>query len=304
MPPNEKLESLLLPKDLMEVQIGQVDLLLAMYSSDDAVSMDDESSAMLTALRSWCEGDAEKPPEISDTSIAMMMTLALDDPGHSSSSSDLHLQLDLSVPLTCQDGEQDLTEPPKVKVRVRQPAWMSRADLSRLSSDIPDEDMLTIIEHVKEAASQYLVSSSQTTDGLPTAANEEAIVRAWFYFPSISTRSKRDDLINHGPAYGLTGFLMAGKPGILCLEGGPQAIDDYMKFIKTESWGDIPPQHKKVSERYRETKGVERAFKKMQEITDSIGERRGERANRNDMKALEAWLKDNGVGEAFSKVLI
>ena len=299
MSPNESPESLL-PKDLMEVQIGQVDLLLAMYSSDDAVSIDDVSSDVLAALRAWCESDEGKPPSVAESSISMMMNLRLDD----TDESDAYVQLDIVVPLSYQ-GE-DLAEPPKVKVRIRQPAWMSRADVSRLSNEIPDEDMLTVIEHVKEAASQHLVNTRQTsaTDNPPTTA-DEAIVRAWFYFPSISTRSKRDDLINHGPAYGLTGFLMAGKPGILCLEGGSRAIDDYMKFIKTESWGDIPSQHKKVSERYRETgPNVERAFKNMQEITDSIGERRGERANRNDMKALEAWLKENGVGDAFSKVLI
>jgi hypothetical protein len=106
------------------------------------------------------------------------------------------------------------------------------------------------------------------------------------------------------PRYQLSGFLYAGKPGILCVEGGSQSIDDYMKFIKTESWGDIPAHHKKVSERYRETKDVERAFEGMTEITDTVGERRGQRANRGDMKAVEEWLVERGVGDAFAKVLM
>ena len=142
-------------------------------------------------------------------------------------------------------------------------------------------------------------------------------MRAWFYFPSISTRAKRDDLVAHAPVYGLTGFLLAGKPGVLCVEGAPARVDRYMRFIRTESWGDIPAHHKKVSERYREAIGAGvrgngggggnggRAFADMREITDELAAfRRGERANRNDMKALEAWLAERGLGDAFAKVLI
>jgi hypothetical protein len=42
----------------------------------------------------------------------------------------------------------------------------------------------------------------------------------------------------------------------------------------------------------------------MMEITDLVGERRGQRANRGDMKAMEEWLVERGLGEAFGKVLM
>lgn len=295
----------LLPKELLELQLGQIDLLLAMYASDDAATIEDSSLHLLDSLRTWCESDDEAPPQISQPSISLLLSLALDEddgipPG-------LSLLLELSVPLVHPGltPAETLTEPPKVKIRPRQPEWMSKAEVARLTDGIPDEDLLTAIEHVKEAASRHLVESRQPDTAATQTDVQISIDRTWFYFPSISTRSKRDDIVNYAPAYGLTGFLLAGKPGILCLEGGSQAIDDYMKFIKTESWGDIPPQHKKVSERYRESGGdVQRVFRDMQEITDVVGERRGERANRNDMRALEAWLNEHGVGEAFAKVLI
>lgn len=75
-----------------------------------------------------------------------------------------------------------------------------------------------------------------------------------------------------------------------------------MRFIKTESWSDIPAYHKKVTERLRET-GVARVFSDMTEITDLL-EKRGERANRGDMKLLEAWLGERGFGDVLMKVLI
>lgn len=75
-----------------------------------------------------------------------------------------------------------------------------------------------------------------------------------------------------------------------------------MRFIKTESWGDIPAHHKKVSERYREP--AERVFTDMTEITDTVGERRGQRQNRGDMKAVEEWLDERGLKDVLKKVLM
>jgi hypothetical protein len=305
-----------LPKDLMETQLGQVDLLLAMYASDGAATISDELAALVERLRAWCECDEEDPPAFAEHAVTVLLAVSASDETDSRDK----LYLEINVPLQWEHVDSvtgyDAAEPPKVRVRIQQqPAWMSKAEATQLNDEIPDEDMLTIIEHVKDAASQCLAASRIAADNSATkstssssSATNQPLVRAWFYFPSISTRSKRDDLINYAPSYGLTGFLLAGKPGVLCLEGGAQAIDGFMKFIKTESWGDIPPQHKKVSERYRERGlgggSVARAFADMREITDLVGERRGERANRNDMKALESWLNDNGVGEAFAKVLI
>ncbi|KAF4976367.1 hypothetical protein FZEAL_6943 [Fusarium zealandicum] len=296
-----------LPKDLMVLQLGQVDLLLAMYTSDNAISIDTASSNLLELLREWCESDQETRPQSSQECIPMLLSLEISDTDDSPADATHSLQLNLSIPLVNQTEDAETTadmEPPPVKVRVQQPAWMSKGEVARLNTEIPEEDILTVIEHVKEAAIQHLEGLKQVeaARGLNAGAST---VRVWFYFPSISTRSKRDDLVNYAPTYGLTGFLLAGKPGILCLEGGSSAIDDFMKFIKTESWGDIPSQHKKVSERYRETgPDVERAFADMQEITDLMPERRGERGNRNDMKALEVWLNKSGLGEAFGKVFM
>ncbi|RGP77251.1 hypothetical protein FLONG3_4766 [Fusarium longipes] len=295
----EKATQDVLPKDLMELQLGQIDLLMAMYASDDAVYMDSTSTETIEKLRDWCENRDEASPKLTDTSIDLI--LRLDDLGENGSSAHL-LLLTMSVPLTYRRGEP-LVDPPSIKTRIQQPDWMSKGDVAKLNSELPDEDILSVIEHIKEAAAQHLADLEQDqVDNTPV--KDTAIVRVWFYFPSISTRAKRDDLVNYAPTYGLTGFLLAGKPGVLCLEGGSTAVDDFMKFIKTESWGDIPAHHKKVSERYREeTKDLKRAFEDMQEITDMI-EKRGARGNRGDMKALEAWLVECGLGEAFGKILM
>ena len=293
-----------LSKDLMLLQLGQVDLLMAMYASDNAIALEDESSELLESVRYWAETDSELPLHLSQPGINLLLTLDISDQSGEQES----LQLKFCIPLIYDKESFEATpemEPPAAIVRVQQPHWMNRAEVAQLNTKIPGGDTLTIIEYVKEAGLENLRASRQQKERTTSGDLDASIVRVWFYFPSISTRSKRDDLVKWAPSYGLTGFLLAGKPGILCLEGRSVAIDDFMRFIKTESWGDIPPQHKKVSERYREVgSGTKRVFEDMREITDMIGERRGERANRSDMKALEAWLVERGLGEAFEKVLL
>lgn len=292
----------LLPPDLVELQIGQIDLLMAMYP--DEVRLDGDTESLLDTLRNGVDDTSNAtfgtPPTISIPLHLPISTSESDGLGNAS------LLLDLTVPFTYESSSEP-EDPPQVKVRVQQPPWMSRAATAQLMAELPEtEDLLGTLEFIKEAAAQQLsLSEAQASGQLSsesTADNTEALVRVWFYFPSISTRSKRDDFIKFASLYGLTGFLYAGKPGLLCVEGGSQSIDDYMKFIKTESWGDIPAHHKKVSERYRES--ATRVFPDMTEITNSVGERRGQRANRGDMKALEEWLTERGLGEALTKVLM
>ncbi|KAJ3483936.1 hypothetical protein NLG97_g7184 [Lecanicillium saksenae] len=289
----------LLPMELLEAQLGQVDLLMAMYPIQGSVKLSDSAGANLERLRQAISDEASSDISFDFQEINLLLELEIS----SNDDSTVHsAQLSITVPLHYTGSIPE--EAPPARVRLQQPSWMSRAESINLMAEIPkDDDLFATIENVTAAASRYLAQARDRTAGAATQSQAEALTRVWFYFPSISTRAKRDDLVNHAPAYSLTGFLLAGKPGILCLEGGSRAVDDYMKFIKTESWGDIPAHHKKVSERYRQPGIESRVFSDMQEITGEL-ERRGERANRNDMRALEAWLSERGLQDAFTKVLI
>lgn len=308
-----------LPKDLVEMQLNQIDLLLAMYASPEEISAEEceRVETLREAWRAWCDDPSGAVPRPGQPSVDVRLSLRVTPLGEEERQQK-QMELDVVVPMTC-DGVGGLpSEPPLVRVKLQQPPWLRKSELAEVQHRIPaDEDMSTAIESTKEAASAFL-AEKQAAEAAAALLSEAGgggggggpddtaadLVRVWFYFPSISTRAKRDDLVRQAPTYGLTGFLLAGKPGILCVEGGARRVDEYMRFIKTESWGDIPAHQKKVSERYREEDLPRRAFNGMCEITDDLGERRGERANRGDMKALEAWLAARGLGDAMTRVLI
>ncbi|PPJ51807.1 hypothetical protein CBER1_09431 [Cercospora berteroae] len=286
------------PSEVLEGQLDTWELLHAMYPAADDGSSNTETEAVVQDLRLWLEDPTSAGPHLPDT---LGLLISLYDPEDGAGS----LQVDVILPFG-QLAEQPVSEEeiPLYKLRVLQPQWLTKAEVAHLSQDIPEDDIVSALEYITERAREADLSRALQASTIATNHDNTPLVRVWFYFPSISTREKRDDIVNYAPSYGLTGFLLAGKPGILCLEGNAQKIDSYMNFIKTQSWGDIPPQHKKVSERLRETgDDVTRVFSAMEEITDSI-EKRGARGNRGNMQAVEAWLDERGLQDAFTKVLM
>jgi hypothetical protein len=282
----------LLPPDLMESQLSTIDLLTAMFPSPGEIDIPVATTQCIEKLRNWCEDPSAVPSGIPSTlHLAVCLPIA---------GGEKQIQVNISIPVQC--DTPDLAQPPSLSYSLRQPDWMSKAELATLAAGMPSDDLFDAFEYVQDGALRFL-EAQRASKSETIKSSSGPMVRVWFYFPSLSTREKRNDLVNHAPNYSLTGFVLAGKPGVLCLEGASADIDAYMSFIKTHSWGDIPSHQKKVSERYRETKDVQRVFSGMEEITDSLGERSGHRANRGDMQALETWLQARGLHEAFDKVI-
>lgn len=300
----------ILAPDLLESQLAMIDLIRAMYPPLDE-DRDSSTQKHIEQIREWCE----KPESAVDLaarfpppSLSLVVTIPVEAEDGSGASPPCIIQMNVNVLLS--SSEKDLAEPPSLTYLLRQPAWMSRAEVADLGADMPQGDILAAFDHIQENAPRYLkrgdAAASQAQDSAGgESGGQGPLLRVWFYFPSLSTREKRKDLVSYAPRYRLTGFVLAGKPGVLCLEGSSRNVDDYMNAIKNESWGDIPSHQKKVSERFREECGEEgRKFEDMREITDDLGEKRGARKNRGDMAALEAFLKEKGVGESFSKVVM
>ncbi|KAF2431712.1 hypothetical protein EJ08DRAFT_174040 [Tothia fuscella] len=289
-------------KDVLALQISTVDLLLAMFSPSE-IDIANEVKLQLDVIRDWCEAENVEMKTQLPNNITFVSSVDISGaPGA--------IEVNITVPLC--SLETELMEPPPLKYFLRQPVWMSKADVVDLSASMPQGDVFSAVEYIQENGYKFVRSVNETLNK-NTIVEKGPIVRVWYYFPSLSTREKRDDMVNHAPGYELTGFVLAGKPGMLCLEGASINIDKYMNFIKTHSWSDIPSYQKKVSERYREEGGknglrsdeqIQRVFEGMQEITESLGDRGGKRANRGDMKALELWLQEKGLGDAFAKVIM
>lgn len=140
------------------------------------------------------------------------------------------------------------------RLGLKQPDWLSRGQLVSLEQSLPEEvtgsdalidNVFALLNYLQQAVPLLLAEAPSLAkkikdSGLTIEGDEVGMDRVWFWFPSLSTKEKRNDIVNNAPRYRLTGFVLAGKPGILCLEGTSSNIDGYMAWIKAVSWSDIP----------------------------------------------------------------
>ncbi|BGO94941.1 hypothetical protein NBRC10512_000620 [Rhodotorula toruloides] len=321
----------LLPLELLALQLESFDLAQSLFPLPGELELEEETAVILPSLRRWITeghtpygGDMEvgRDDVLPTNDIAFTVTLEVTSAANPASIHTLVLaiRLPLTKPLdfahTLADGS------PAATIRLQQPPWMSRTTHDGLAASLPScnpstftsntDLLLHTIDFLRDkVASVIPLSSEPTPTDTPTKADEPEF-RVWLWFPSLSTREKRDDIVNWAPEYGLTGFVLAGKPALLCLEGTESNVQTYLAEIKAKSWADIPSFQKKISERYRtpllpsSTPSTDptahRIFTTMDEITSLIP-RTGQRGNRGEMGEVRDFLETKGLGEAFGLVI-
>lgn len=290
-----------LPLCALEHQSLAIDLLLSMFP--DEIEQTSSTATSIEHLRQYLDDPSQASPRLPH-SVEFTLNLSI-DPEHELQ---LHIRILLEQVNVDIGKDADADEPPLPVITFRCPTWMNRkthTDLvQRMPLDSPDSILMTV-EYLKEESTEYLATcaASSATNEPEAQATSGKLVRVWFYLQSLSTRSKRNDIVNWAPNYGLTGFVLAGKPGILCLEGTSDNISAYMSDIKTRSWSDIPSHQKKISERYREEgQHIERVFQNMREVTGEIS-KGGHRGNRGEMGEVRRMFEGVGLGEVFAEVL-
>ncbi len=209
------------------------------------------------------------------------------------------------------------------------PSWLDRDAIDRVNAILStptaqemeeeeeeeEEDVVASILTRVEEVSEFLLSIPSATEAEQEEVKEEPesthVRRTWYYLPSLSTKSKRDDICTLASTSTprLTGFLLAGKPGLIVIEhplstpspteaesqAASSALDAFWSTIKRESWSDIPSSHKKISQRLVEPT-TRRAFSSFDDVTEWPElERAAERGRRSDLSKLIRWLDAKGI---------
>ncbi|CAD6937074.1 unnamed protein product [Tilletia controversa] len=308
------------PEDLA-IQLNACELLLAMWGADDGVELDEGTQTGITDLAKYLAlpvnelgspHSVELKNALPNAIVFSLPVNASDSMGRGEGSKARTLQVEVSLSLR-KTPRTNL----RPRIQVQRPTWLTRAQYDTLisqaglsapqeedsegaSSEDDEEDpasfVLSTVERISEAVidleSEIATSSSnsKSTEGRSSQSKSRDVVRAWYHFPSLSSKDKRADLVSYAQHHDppLTGFVLAGKPGVAVIEAplpdrssdkftpsditaATAAIDRYWSKIRSSSWADIPAGHKKVSLRLTEdSAGVSRVFTDMQDVTDSI----------------------------------
>ena len=60
--------------------------------------------------------------------------------------------------------------------------------------------------------------------------------RIWLWSHHIYSKIKRQDIMKLSKDYNLSGFMWSGKPGVICLEGNFDDVEEVVKIIKSWQW--------------------------------------------------------------------
>ncbi|KAH7341270.1 hypothetical protein B0J17DRAFT_645957 [Rhizoctonia solani] len=303
-----------LKNDVLEIQKSLVDLLMSMFLGLGELEIEEESQTTLAMLTEYLDApdSFEARPALPNIHLTIHLSI-------STSRTVVLLIIIYLRPPSLKPGSA-----PLLGMSIKHPSWLSRAEYEQFLASLPSyagsssqdvqgaEDardwLMQTIEYIdsedtkKTLLVEFANSSPAVVDNASAPSNT-IITRAWFYLPSLSTRSKRDDMIRLAPKYSITGFVLAGKPGLLCIEApNPTAPDAFISEVKTVSWADIPSHQKKITERHREVGLPTRAFEDMREVTEMISTR-GAKGNRGNMGEVREFLEEKGLKGVLEIVL-
>lgn len=191
-----------LPPDVVEYQLSNISVLQSMYPSSSELYIVPSSLPIYRAI----QAPRARRLAASEDRIELIHTTTLDQGSY---------ELLLTLPL----------RRARVEISLRQPTWLTRSEWESIGSIEPSADEELVVEYLVqaqetikqriEALPKYTredvkpdISSSSAGHG---QATKSCLERVWFWFPSLSSRDKRKDLVTFAEEHLLSGFLLAGK---------------------------------------------------------------------------------------------
>lgn len=199
-----------------EAQLANLSILQSMYPLPTELTLSPGTASTLAALET--DPSCSIPLEILEAVLRIEIA-------------DRTLELLISFPLSSET----------VIITPRQPSWLSRAEFETLRNvpvHSPDTQvidfLLESIEVIRQQVEDIVQRSSASSSSTPRAASpvkEEKLERVWFWFPSLSSKEKRRDLVEFGMEHDLTGFVLAGE------WRSPQSCKPEDKSIRADKTG-------------------------------------------------------------------
>lgn len=209
------------------MQLDIIDMCQSLYPLEDELVPSSPTFEALPHLRSQLSdgiADSSKIP----SELAFTLNLMVEDDGTTEQADDsvrrrFPISLSVELPLRHAPGQEvNPLQPPLPLINLRQPPWLSRSAHSQLAQDLQSsldasqpatavEFIMAAVDAVKHLASRVIPREAV----LEVAKNRDEEWRVWFVLVSLSSRSKRNDMLSYAKSYDVTGYVLAGKPAAL-----------------------------------------------------------------------------------------
>jgi len=166
--------------------------------------------------------------------------------------------IDFCVKITCDKNvvEVVITLPPEYpkilpEIYVRSNE-LSRANQTAINEDIGDylenETILeepcavAVISWLQEHSEGYFTSKGETVlvqDTKSALLNSGKFSRYWIYFHHIYSKNKRKNITDLALECELSGFLLPGKPAVVCVEGRLEQVTEWWAVVRNWNWKKV-----------------------------------------------------------------
>ena len=284
-------------RENLELQLSEVEMLRSMYPEEDELKLDDEA---LINIQEFCSGKTEEKPNGLNFSLSIFTGCEAEK--HSDR---------LAIDLSCY-FPQDY---PIIK-----PAFFARSqslnrdvqkelndDLSSYISTLDSGELCTLpaIQWIQENGDRYITRSRTERSTSETENNSQyneskskkgaVFLRMWLYMHHIYSKTKRKDILQWASDYNLTGFCLPGKPGVVCLEGDENNVEEYFSRLRRLNWKKITCRHREIGTGNKSVKD-QRKFTGFVELFFEV---HGTRENHMDMGQFLHYLEEHELGYIF-----
>ncbi|KAF7271930.1 hypothetical protein GWI33_015228 [Rhynchophorus ferrugineus] len=153
------------------------------------------------------------------------------------------------------------------------------------------------ISWLQDNANNY-IELDESNISLAKIEEPDELVRYWIYSHHIYSKTKRKAIMDLANQMNISGFVMPGKPGIICVEGSSRDVVDWWQNIKSMNWKKI---FCKISESNKDDTQSDN-FLKFEDFVEKVFDNHGPKYNHMDMGELYKYLEEHNLGYIFKDI--
>lgn len=279
-------------QEMLELQLAEVEMLESMFPDPGEFILDNRDS--LQELKAFVDGTLSY--ECVDSRIGFTIKIS------TSETSEAEVELVCHLP----------HEYPNIlpEVFTRAPA-MDRESHRQLKEDM-HEFLISqesgqimvglLVDWLQDNAHKYFKASAMVNGEARQMADskvETSFTRLWIYSHHIYSKFKRRDIFEWASELGLCGFSMPGKPGIVCVEGATQQVDEFWYRVRRLNWKRIMIKEQEVIQLERREVSSLCKFGKFQELELEVQGGKG-RNYHMDLGQFYEYLQKHDSGDMFA----
>ncbi|XP_012268251.2 RWD domain-containing protein 2A isoform X1 [Athalia rosae] len=266
-----------------QAQVTELEALQSIYPNE--ISIVDHG--VLADMNNYVSGTATETPQL----LEYVVTIS-----HSKGNCQLYVTLPADYPTI----KPEVYARSELFNRLEQSNFNKSLSHVAVSQENGQPCIYFLISWVQDNIEKYVNSSNikknqKTPDNLEKEINL-SFSRYWIYSHHIYSKIKRKEIIEIAKENNVTGFCLAGKPGIVCIEGDSRECEDWWQRIKAMNWQKILVKYKEDESLENNNLDNHRKFSTFQEISFPSSDRH------NDMGELYRYLTEHNVQYVFKEL--